>query len=554
MTPAMTPRFTFVGFDETLQRALRGAIEKIRKGRPDIVVGIRAVGERGTDLNTLIAKVQAKQRRNPFYLSAAARAALKNLIKRAARPGGSDGNQRDAWGEDDLRKTRVWLEDLTMRVGGESDHNTWAFYNSEQGAQSLSPQLQPIIEVWSDVRTELAPVVREATSGAWSLAEMGQTRRSTRARLVGDGLNLQVDFVPEAEAKLSYRSAGGVAVSHRALNETPLTGPALKQFDLLLDTLLPAVAPYVLQRVGLATPAPIVPHDRPQQVTPELRPTTIDTVAIPTAIPRLDAPTLAAFHSAWERASCMILERLVPADVCAALTETLDGHVTRAAQSEASANWPQGFADRLRASASAVVPFWDPTVSVEKPPVDRLLRLGHQLQQIPEVAALLRRPEVAGSIGALLKTPVLVSVVLIDKVPGGSAQFGMHQDSWYLHSEPETLLSVQIALDDTEEDNGCMRLLPTRRDEVVTCRAELTADGWQEGPAVHAPPAPESAQVAAMPRGSVLLYDGRTWHWSPLNTSCRHRRVIVAQFMDASSTWAADNWLPAPADGFPRWP
>ena len=244
---------------------------------------------------------------------------------------------------------------------------------------------------------------------------------------------------------------------------------------------------------------------------------------------------------------------VVPAETCDALTEMLNAHVTAAAAVDQAKPWPTGFAERLVASASDVVPFWDPTVSATLPPTERLMRLGHQLQQLPEVAQVLRRPEILGCLGLLLKSPELVDCVMIDKVPGGTVQFGAHQDSWYLLSEPDTLVSLQIALDDADDDNGGLHLQGKAERDAATCRAVLGANGWSQTRERHAPPPDAEIPPLTMPRGSVLLYHGLAWHGSRVNRSNRHRRVIVAQFKDASSRWLPDNWLKPPASGFPAW-
>ena len=455
------------------------------------------------------------------------------------------------WSEDELRQTRDWLDGLCARVGGEYGSNMWAFYGAEDAAGALSPQFQPVIEIWRDVRDALAPVVTAATAGAWALEEVAQARRSVRARVVARELDLQLDFVPVDEAKKSYRSAAGIAVSYRVLNQAPLIGNNLRQLDALLHALLPAVAPHVRDQVALPPPSVIKPYEHPREVGVPSPP---DVAPPPLApVPRLDAPPLAVFLAAWRSAHCMVLERLVPPDVCAEVAAVLDAEVVAAAAAEIAQPWPSGFAERLRASAHAVVPFWDPSVPPDRPPVERLMRLGHQLQQVPAVAQLLRRPDVVGSLQALLRSPRLVDCVLIDKVPGGSVQFGLHQDAWYLQVEPESVVSLQIALDDADQENGCLHLQPTATPDAVSGRAELQPDGWRLDAGLEPPPTVKALPVP-MPRGTVLLYSGRSWHASFRNRSNRHRRVLVAQFVEGDGQWLAANWLSAPAGGFPPWP
>jgi hypothetical protein len=273
------------------------------------------------------------------------------------------------------------------------------------------------------------------------------------------------------------------------------------------------------------------------------------------AVPTLNGPSADDVTHAWQQYGGFLLLGVVPPDVCDALVEVLNAEVEAADARDRAEPWPTGFGDRLRASASGVVPFWDPTLppSEDRAPTERLMRLGHQLQQVPEVAAVLRRPEILGALGLVLKSAELVDCVLIDKVPGGTVQFGAHQDSWYLRSEPDTLVSMQIALDDADAENGGLCLQGKAERDPPTCRAVLSGNGWSQTTLTAQLPPDEQVPPVTMARGSVLLYHGQAWHRSSVNRSNRHRRILVAQFKDASSRWLADNWLNPPAEGFPPW-
>ncbi len=273
----------------------------------------------------------------------------------------------------------------------------------------------------------------------------------------------------------------------------------------------------------------------------------------PFALPVLNGPSGEAVSTAWRDRGGFVLHGVVPPDVCDSVVEALNAHIIAADAADKAQPWPTAFGDRLIASGSSVVPFWDPTVAADLPPTERLMRLGHQLQQLPEVGQVLRRPEIVGCIGVLLKSPQLVNCVLIDKVPGGTVQFSSHQDSWYLLSEPDTLISLQIALDDTDEENGCLHVQGKAERDPVTCRAVLGRTGWKTTRETQPPPPDADVPPLPLARGSVLLYHGRVWHGSRVNTSNRHRRIIVAQFKEASSTWLPENWLTAPPGGFPSW-
>lgn len=275
--------------------------------------------------------------------------------------------------------------------------------------------------------------------------------------------------------------------------------------------------------------------------------------AAPFSVPTLDGPTAEEVLAAWQEYGGFLLLGVIPPETCDALLDVLNARIVAADAEDRAKPWPTGFADRLKASGSAVVPFWDPTVPADRAPTERLMRIGHQLHQVPEVAEVLRKPEVLGCLGLLMKSAELLDCVLIDKVPGGSVQFGSHQDSWYLQTEPESILSLQIALDDADAENGGLCLQGKAERDPLTCRAILGANGWSQTRETQKPPPDSEVPPLVMPRGSVLLYHGLAWHGSKVNKSDRHRRVIVAQFKEASSKWLPENWLSPPPGGFPAW-
>jgi radical SAM superfamily enzyme YgiQ (UPF0313 family)/ectoine hydroxylase-related dioxygenase (phytanoyl-CoA dioxygenase family) len=440
------------------------------------------------------------------------------------------------WSERDLAETRDWLDELVATQTGDAGDNTWTFCPLQPGVRMPSLQLRPIRHTHESLTAELQPAMERWTTGAWSVHETGFTDEGIRVRLRTPTLDFHVDLTDAGRVAQSYRVLDGVAVSYRTRDGRALPRNGVRMLDEVLPHLVEAVAPTLRT---LPVKPPLASTPLAQRTLEEDHHAT---------------PTREAVADAWRRNGLVVLEKMVPPELCESVIDVLNRHVIAAAEHERAQPWPKNFADRLRASANRVVPFWDPTVPADRPPVERLMRLGHQLQQIPEIAALYRRPEIVGALGVTLNAPVLVNAVLIDKVPGGSVQFGMHQDSWYLLTEPESLVSMQIVLDDADEENGCLRLLPTPASEGVTMRAVLTESGWKEGAYTHPSPAESEAKPLPLSSGTVLLYTGRTWHASKPNRSNRHRRVLVAQFIDASSRWLAENWLPEPAGGFPRWP
>jgi len=106
-----------------------------------------------------------------------------------------------------------------------------------------------------------------------------------------------------------------------------------------------------------------------------------------------------------------------------------------------------------------------------------------------------------------------------------------HQDNGYWHLEPPAAMSMWIALDDADEENGCMWVVPGshRAGEVGHQRAgqyvaQLKADA-DEGLAIALP----------LPAGSAMIHHCRTLHMTKPNLSPRQRRAWVMHYMPADT-------------------
>jgi len=105
--------------------------------------------------------------------------------------------------------------------------------------------------------------------------------------------------------------------------------------------------------------------------------------------------------------------------------------------------------------------------------------------------------------------------------------FGWHQDSGYVAKEHPPFLTCWITLDDVDERNGTVYLLPysqagTR--EVIPHRHdEATNDmvGYF---------GPEPGVPIIAPAGSIACFSSTVFHRSGANTTDRVRRVYVAQY------------------------
>ena len=64
--------------------------------------------------------------------------------------------------------------------------------------------------------------------------------------------------------------------------------------------------------------------------------------------------------------------------------------------------------------------------------------------------------------------PVAVQSMFYFKPPGARGQ-ALHQDNFYLRVKPGTCMAAWLPLDDCDEDNGCLQVVPGSQNWSVLC-------------------------------------------------------------------------------------
>ena len=155
---------------------------------------------------------------------------------------------------------------------------------------------------------------------------------------------------------------------------------------------------------------------------------------------------------------------------------------------------------------------------------------------------LVYHPEIAGEIAQLLaaREVRLWHDQIQYKEIGRSGVNFWHQDSlyWPLVTPKNTQVTAWIALDDADEENGCMWMVPethTWGDNIEYLHG-LRPNGFKSMPEIF-----EGRHSKMKPcpvrKGSVHYHHALTWHGSDENMSDRPRRAIALHFMDEQTTY-----------------
>lgn len=126
---------------------------------------------------------------------------------------------------------------------------------------------------------------------------------------------------------------------------------------------------------------------------------------------------------------------------------------------------------------------------------------------------------------------------MLVKPPERGAPFPMHQDYPYFPHSKHTMLAASVHLDDADEDNGCLYVVPGSH---KLGPLESAGDGShhldpEDYPLTRGTPVPAQA-------GDVLFFNYLTIHGSGVNRSSRTRRNVLFQYRDPTD-------LPLTAEG-----
>ncbi len=177
-------------------------------------------------------------------------------------------------------------------------------------------------------------------------------------------------------------------------------------------------------------------------------------------------------------------------------------------------------------------------------PLRRFPRMGMMHRRDRLSAEWLVDPRLNTVLTALLgQEPYAVQTMLYFKPPRARGQ-ALHQDQYYLQVQPGTCIAAWLALDDCDEDNGCLQVVPGTHNMPVLC--PVAADTTVSFTDVTVP-LPDSLRPIPMPMkaGDVLFFNGQLVHGSfPNRTTHRFRRSLIAHYIVGEATQVSRYYHP----------
>jgi hypothetical protein len=150
-------------------------------------------------------------------------------------------------------------------------------------------------------------------------------------------------------------------------------------------------------------------------------------------------------------------------------------------------------------------------------------KIGGISDMSPAFARLLKHPQICGVLAELMgdKLQLYRDVVMMKPAFVGREK-PWHQDSVYWPWQPMQLVSALTALDDADETNGCLQIIPgSHEQELQHYGKELQVDIAE---------LQSRARYVPLRAGDTLLFHSLLLHASEPNRSNRHRRVVINSY------------------------
>jgi len=139
--------------------------------------------------------------------------------------------------------------------------------------------------------------------------------------------------------------------------------------------------------------------------------------------------------------------------------------------------------------------------------------------------------------------------MLFVKAPGKKGQ-SWHQDEFYIPTRDKSLVGAWIAIDDANEENGCLWIIPGRPGYMMPRVANDSAE-YADVDTIDVAKYKDQMIPVEVKSGAVVFFNGYTLHSSRSNktTDC-FRTALVNHYMSAESMlpWDQDGNLPATED------
>ncbi|NNE36195.1 MAG: phytanoyl-CoA dioxygenase family protein [Rhodothermales bacterium] len=139
--------------------------------------------------------------------------------------------------------------------------------------------------------------------------------------------------------------------------------------------------------------------------------------------------------------------------------------------------------------------------------------------------------------------PLAVQSMLYFK-PAGARGQALHQDNHFIRVQPGTCVAAWMALDECDETNGCLQVVPGSHKLPLLCQEPADTSKSFTDQGLSLPDGMNTKPVRMSP-GDVLFFHGMIIHGSFPNVSHdRFRRSLIGHYVSSDAVKCADFYSP----------
>jgi phytanoyl-CoA hydroxylase len=143
-----------------------------------------------------------------------------------------------------------------------------------------------------------------------------------------------------------------------------------------------------------------------------------------------------------------------------------------------------------------------------------------------------------------LQDPWLVQSMYLIKQPYIGSSISCHQDGSFLHSEPDTLVTLWFALTDATIENGCLGVQPKGHLQPLKFKLVRTEEnGLSYEVYDNLPWEFHNMIPLEVKAGSLIILHSHTPHFSYPNQSSQQRHACSLHFISRQSRFLPSNWM-----------
>jgi phytanoyl-CoA hydroxylase len=150
---------------------------------------------------------------------------------------------------------------------------------------------------------------------------------------------------------------------------------------------------------------------------------------------------------------------------------------------------------------------------------------------------MMKLPIVRGALAQLLDTEAVgVQSMYFYKEPGAHGQ-AAHQDYYYILNDPNSLTAAWVAMEYTNEENGCLYVIPGSHKIGILPHGKVKNVEEHEAWTDEVEEIDLTSEVpVVLEKGDILFFDSLLIHSSTRNRSNRWRRSYVCHYIRHDST------------------